>query len=170
MMYMHHMTQYPDAPSDLEPLQPGALIEVCLCHHSRRAARAVTRAFDEAFQPLGLKASQFNILVAVGCRDGASATAIAAVLAMDRTTLSRNLRPLRDAGYLEVDEGAGRRAGRLALTPAGRTLLRQATGLWRAAQGRLTRNLGAGQAGVLIQSLEAATRAAHRTATRSSAG
>jgi len=151
MMYMHHMST---------TIRPQAIIEVCLCHHARRAARAITRGFDEALQPLGLKANQFNILAAIGAGETASATEVATVLAMDRTTLSRNLKPLRQAGYLASYGGAGRRPDTLALTTKGKTLLSEATSLWQQAQSQLTHRLGTAQAGQLLQSLEAATRCA----------
>ena len=79
---------------------------------------------------------------------------------MDRTTLSRNLKPLRQAGYLTTDGGAGRRPDVLVLTAAGRGALDKASVLWREAQGRLTERMGASQAGMLLQMLEAAARAA----------
>lgn len=161
MMYMHHMAATrPPTADDPPPLNPQAIVEVCICHHARRVARAVTRVFDEALQPLALRASQFNILAAVGAREFGAVTTIAALLAMDRTTLSRNLKPLKEAGYITAEGGAGRRPGELALTPEGVVLLTQATALWRTAQGQLTRRLGASQASLLLQALEAATRAA----------
>ena len=140
-------------------IAPQAIVEVCLCHHVRRTARAITRIFDGALQPLSLKASQFNILAAIGARGSGTATNIARLLAMDRTTLSRNLKPLRDAGYLTSYGGAGRRPDTLELTGAGRTLLTHATAHWQEAQSLLTQRLGAGQAGILLQTLEAAVKA-----------
>jgi len=165
-MYIHHMNTNAPIPAaeTSRALSMQAVVEVCFCHHVRRSARAITRVFDDAFRPISLKASQFNILAAVGAKERVTATAIASILVMDRTTLSRNLRPLRDAGYLAVDEGAGRRAAHLALTPRGQTVLSQAMLLWRGAQSELTRHLGAGQAGALIQALEAAARAVEKSA------
>jgi DNA-binding MarR family transcriptional regulator len=80
---------------------------------------------------------------------------------MDRTTLSRNLKPLRAAGYLTTEGGAGRRPSTVALTEAGQDLLAQASPLWQEAQGQLTARLGAGQSGLLLQALEAMTTAAN---------
>lgn len=164
MMYMHHMVQNPTLSGDSEPLQPpfqpGALIEVCLCHHTRRAARAVTRSFDDALLPTGLKASQFNILAVIAARDPTSAGEVARLLAMDRTTLSRNLRPLKEKGYVTAGGGSGRRPDTLSLTREGSVLLARASVLWCTAQGQLTQRLGLNQASVLLQALEAATRAA----------
>ncbi len=166
MMYMHHMRDEYDRPgpnsrdSLAQTIAPQAIVEVCFCHHVRKTARAITRIFDEALLPSGLKASQFNILAAVAARDLTSANEISRLLAMDRTTLSRNLKPLRKAGYLTTHGGAGRRPDVLALTVAGRTALTKATELWRQAQSLLTERLGAGQAGQLLQMLEAGAKAA----------
>ena len=140
-------------------IAPRAIVEVCLCHHARRAARAITRIFDDALQPVNLKASQFNILAMIAAHETASAAEISRLLAMDRTTLSRNLKPLRDAGYLTAQGGAGRRPDVLALTSAGRTLLGQATACWQQAQGHLTQRLGTGHAGLLLQTLEGVVKA-----------
>lgn len=151
------MVSIPDTGS--RQIAPQAIVEVCLCHHVRRTARTITRIFDEALQPLSLKASQFNILAAIGAREAGTATEIAHLLAMDRTTLSRNLKPLRDGGYLTSYGGAGRRPDTLELTGAGRTLLTQATVNWQEAQSLLAQRLGASQAGILLQGLEAAVKA-----------
>ena len=166
MMYIHHMARDlarsgrtpPTTPA--QTTAPQAIVEVCLCHHTRRAARAISRVFDEALHLSGLKASQFNILAAIAARELTSAAEIARLLAMDRTTLSRNLMPLRKAGYLSTGGGAGRRPDRLELTGAGRTVLARAVELWRGAQSQLTERMGAGQAGQLLRALEAATKAA----------
>lgn len=135
-------------------IAPQALVEVCFCHHARRTARAITRIFDEALQPVGLKASQFNILAMVAAHDGASTAEISRFLALDRTTLSRNLKPLQNAGYLTAQGGAGRRPDTLALTAAGKILFDQAAAHWQTAQSGLTQRLGTGQAGLLLQTLE----------------
>jgi len=147
-------------PTDPAPLPPQAIVEVCLCHHARKAARVISRIFDEALQPVGLKASQFNILTTIAAQDQTSAGAVARTLALDPTTLSRNLKPLRAAGFVAGEDGAGRRAGVLTLTADGYDVLAQATGLWRQAQSRVTADLGAGQASQLLQSLEAVAKLA----------
>jgi DNA-binding MarR family transcriptional regulator len=116
----------------------------------------VTRIFDAALQPVGLKASQFNILAMVAAHDGASTAEISRLLALDRTTLSRNLKPLQSAGYLTAQGGAGRRPDTLALTVAGRAMFDQAAVHWQTAQSSITQRLGAGQAGLLLQTLESA--------------
>ena len=162
-MYMHHMK--PSAIFNAEsapPLNPEAIIQVCLCHHVRRAGRAISRVFDEALAPVGLKASQFNILAVIGARESCSATEASRLLAMDRTTLSRNLKPLREGGFVTAEGGAGRRPDALVLTGAGHAILTSAGMLWRQAQSALTARLGTGPASTLLHGLEAAARAAEQ--------
>ena len=137
----------------LPAILPAGIIEVCLCHHIRRTARAVTRRFDSAFLPLGIKSSQYNILVAIAALAPVVTSDVAEALAMDRTTLSRNLGPLRRAGYLDTIAGGGRRPETLALSAAGRVLLRKASTLWQQTQRDLTQELGAAQAGLLLEML-----------------
>jgi DNA-binding MarR family transcriptional regulator len=132
-----------DAPS----VPAAAITEVCLCHHLRRSARAISRIYDRAFQPFGIKASQFNVLAAIASLESAPLPKLAKMLAMERTTLLRNLRPLQKAGYLEGN-GAS-----LTLTGAGRVLLTEASAAWRKAQQAVTQRLGASRAGVLLQAL-----------------
>ena len=148
-----------DGPQAPSTTQAQAVVEVCLCHHARRTTRAVTRLFDEALQPSGLKAGQFNILAALAAMELTAAGEVARLLAMDRTTLSRNLKPLREAGYLTTTGGAGRRPDVLALTPAGRAVFGRALELWRQAQGLLTERLGPSRAGLLLQTLSEAAKA-----------
>jgi DNA-binding MarR family transcriptional regulator len=120
----------------------------------------VSRLFDEALAPTGLKSGQFNILCAVAAGDVTTAGQVAALLAMDRTTLSRNLKPLRAAGYVTSEGGAGRRPDTLTLTHAGRVVLDEGVSLWRTVQSSLAVRLGAGQSSLLLHSLETATKAA----------
>lgn len=151
-MYVHHMvTLYAPYPVHASP---QAIMEVCLCHHTRRAARAISRLFDEALTPIALKVSQFNILAAIGAHDSASTADISRLLALDRTTLSRNLKPLRKAGYVSSGGGAGRRPDTLVLTYAGRTILSEATPLWQQAQGQLTQLLGTSLSVAVLKTLE----------------
>ena len=107
----------------------------CLCLHAQRAARALARRFDEAFRPLGLTSGQFSILVALNRPEPPTMSAVAALLAMDRTTLTAALKPLDRAGYVSSSaDPTDRRARRLHLTPAGSALLGRAGPIWRQTQ------------------------------------
>jgi DNA-binding MarR family transcriptional regulator len=104
----------------------------CLCLHVQRAARMVARRFDEALRPLGLTNGQFSLLTSLNRAEPATMGAVAAVLAMDRTTLTAALKPLQRAGFVEVRiDLEDRRTRPLTLTPAGRALLASAVPVWK---------------------------------------
>ncbi len=118
----------------------------CPAIRVRQASRALTRVYDDALRPLGLQMSQFAVLIAIASfgEKGASISAIAAALVMDRTTLTRNLRPLERAGFVRVTRAQGDARSRLVLlTHRGERTLEQAYPLWESALGRVRRVLGA---------------------------
>ena len=103
----------------------------CLCLHVQRTARMVGRRFDDALRPLGLTNGQFSLLTSLNREEPATMGAVAAVLAMDRTTLTAALKPLQRAGFVEVQiDLEDRRTRLLTLTPAGRALLASAVPVW----------------------------------------
>ncbi|XOV83209.1 MAG: MarR family winged helix-turn-helix transcriptional regulator [bacterium] len=105
----------------------------CLCLHVQQAARALARRFDEALKPVGLTHGQYSLLISLN-RSPPTIGETAQLLAMDRTTLTANLKPLERRGLLtQLPDQADKRARRLHLTDAGRTLLNQAVPLWRTA-------------------------------------
>jgi DNA-binding MarR family transcriptional regulator len=115
----------------------------CLCLHLQQAARAVARRFDAAFRPLDLTSGQFSLLMALNRPEPANIGRVAAVLAMDRTTVTANLKPLVRRGLVEsIADAADRRSRRLALTPAGRALLATAVPVWEATHAAVERQLG----------------------------
>src|SRR5213079_2528430 len=91
----------------------GTTIEVrdtCLCLHLQRAARAVARRFDELMRPAGLTSGQFSLLMSLNRPEPPTMRAVAELLAMDRTTLTANLKPLaRLAGGSCRDRAGPRR-------------------------------------------------------------
>src|SRR5262245_36561896 len=118
------------------------LLETCLCHRARMAARTITRAYDDALRPSGLRATQLAVLAAVGARGALSIKSLADDMGMDRTTLTRNLRPLEQQGLVRLAPEARYRSRVLTLTPSGRTALHDAMPLWEAAQRAMRRRLG----------------------------
>ena len=112
----------------------------CLCLHLQRAARAVARRFDAALRPLELTNGQFSLLMSLNRPEAPSIGSVAALLAMDRTTLTANLKPLERRGLVEVTvDAADRRGRRLNLTSAGRALLVRVVPVWRRTHAALER-------------------------------
>jgi DNA-binding MarR family transcriptional regulator len=125
------------APSFAVTLQ---VRDTCLCLHLQRAARAVVRRFDRALRPVGLTSGQFSLLMALSRPEAPTLGSIAALLAIDRTTLTANLKPLARRGLARVTpDPADKRSRRLALTPEGRALLVAAVPVWRRTHDALER-------------------------------
>jgi DNA-binding MarR family transcriptional regulator len=106
--------------------------DACLCLHVQRAARALARRFDEALRMLDLSSGQFSLLMSLNRPEPPTIGSVADLLAMDRTTLTANLKPLQRRGLVKVAvDKEDRRSRRLAITPAGRALLRKAYPIWK---------------------------------------
>ena len=133
----------------------------CTCFNLRKAARAVTRMYDEALKPSGLRATQFTLLCMIETRGPTGMTELAKALVMDRTTLTRNLKPLMDRGLLEVIDGDDRRQHPIALTSRGREVLARALPLWRKVQARTAKGFGRARWASLLGDLDVAVRLAH---------
>jgi len=118
------------------------IAESCACHKVRMAARAVTRAYDDALRPVGLRATQLAVLVAIAVEGAMSITALAKFMIMDRSTLTRNLRPLEGEGLVAVGLEGWRRSRTIEVTEKGRLRLAEALPLWKQAQETLRRKLG----------------------------
>ena len=131
------------------------VVESCMCHKVRMAARAVTRAYDAALRPVGLRATQFAVLVAVATEGALSITALAESMGMDRSTLTRNVRPLAKDGLLTVGREGWHRSRTIEITERGRARVREALPLWERAQATLQRQLGEPQWTGVNQSLAA---------------
>ena len=114
----------------------------CADFNLRRASRLVTQAFDQALRPIGLKITQFSLLVAAYLNEHLILHKLARVMGMDRTTLSRNLAILEKKDLVTLERGEDRREVNVRLTPKGLATLQAATPLWRQTQERITTNLG----------------------------
>ncbi len=115
----------------------------CVGVRVRKLNRLVTRLYDEAFAPLGVKVSQLNVLVATGVAGVIRPSQLCQALALDESTVSRNVDRLRSRGWVETFPDADdARVQPIRLTDAGRELLRQALPLWKLAQKRAEELLG----------------------------
>jgi DNA-binding MarR family transcriptional regulator len=130
--------------------------DTCLCLHLQRAARAVARRFDDALRPAGLTSGQFSLMMSLNRAEPPTLGQIADALAMDRTTLTANLKPLARRGLVRITvDREDRRSRRLALTPKGRTALSAAIPLWRGTQDEIDRLVRATSADRLRVALKA---------------
>jgi DNA-binding MarR family transcriptional regulator len=106
--------------------------DTCLCLHAQRAARALARRFDDALRPYALTNGQFSLLVSLNRPAPPRIGNVALLLAMDRTTLTANLKPLERRGLVAVIvDPEDRRSRLLKITEAGRDLLLAALPVWR---------------------------------------
>jgi DNA-binding MarR family transcriptional regulator len=110
----------------------------CLCFATQRAARTLARRFDEALRPVGLTSGQFSLLMSLNQPESPTVGAVAALLGMDRTTLTANLKPLEREGLVEsAVDPADRRGRLLVLTASGRKKLKAALPIWTRAHAEI---------------------------------
>jgi DNA-binding MarR family transcriptional regulator len=114
----------------------------CLCLASRRAARVITRRFDAALRPYGIKATQFTLLAVLALKGPLSIGALADLIGAERTTLTRNLAVAGEQSLVRIGSGADARARIASITARGRQTLRRAFPAWRKTQNELTNAIG----------------------------
>jgi len=133
----------------------------CVCTSLRMASRVVARRYDRALAPAGLSAASYSILARLDAEGAMALGELAARLALERTTLSRELRPLVDVGLARIAGDPGDRRRRMAeLTPAGARAVARARPLWAAAQDELAAEFGGERADALRAELHALVGAA----------
>ena len=113
----------------------------CTCFRLRRAARRLSQIYDSYLAPAGLSLNAYSILRRAP--QPRLLGDLADVLGMDRTTLTRNLKPLLQAGWLEQRRGDDARQRLIVITPAGKACLRRARPLWQRAQRDVEASFGA---------------------------
>jgi len=120
----------------------------CPAIRSRRMSRLLTRMFDAELRELGIQTSQLSVLVAVAMHGAAGARigSLAEHLVMDRTTVTRSIRPLEKAGLIRVSPARDdARARVVTLTRAGERQIEAAYPLWEKAHHVARQQLGAGR-------------------------
>ncbi len=121
------------------------MARTCLGLRSRAVSRTITKLFDDELRAHGLRATQFVLVGAIQNLGPLTAAELSDCLAMGRSTLSRNLRPLVEAGWVEYRKGAGR-AQSICICDAGRRLLIDAAEAWQRGQDKSQALLGEGAA------------------------
>lgn len=114
----------------------------CVCTCLRRAARAVTQLYDEAFRPTGYRATQVGILSTLAGLGPVTLSELADEAVTDRTTLTRNLRLLEKKGLVCLECGSDRRERRVCMTQRGSQVLRAAGPVWTRVQEKVIRRIG----------------------------
>ncbi|GAB4070964.1 winged helix-turn-helix transcriptional regulator [Ancylobacter sonchi] len=139
-------------------ISPALIQEVgqaCLCRRVQRASRSVGKRFDDAFRAVGINNWQFTMLMSLATPEPRTVNQIAAELGMDRTTTTKNLRPLERRGLIEIRPDAkDGRVRRVLLTEAGDRLLAEALVQWRGVNERLAASLTGEQLQALRGALE----------------
>ena len=114
----------------------------CASFNFRRAARAVTKLYDEALQPSGIRSTQFAILTSVRKAQPVSIGQLGQTLVIDPTTLTRSLRLLQKEGFLAVSKRAEKRQRFVSVTSKGEEALARAIPVWRGIQARFVNTIG----------------------------
>lgn len=130
--------------------------DTCLCLQVQRAARALARRFDAALRPIGLTNGQFSLMMSLNRPEPPGMEAVASLLAMDRTTLTAALKPLRRRGLVKIMANPSDGRGRLMrLTPKGRRLLARAVPVWKSTHAAVEALLCDGESDRLRKNLRA---------------
>ena len=118
------------------------ILATCTCANLRKATRVVTQIYDAALQSTGLRTTQFTLLATLSRLEHAPLSRLADALVMDRTTLTRNLKPLVDKGLIRSDQEKDQRVRMISLTTEGKKTFENAVPQWRKAQTQMIDGLG----------------------------
>ncbi|GAB4144918.1 MAG: oxidation-sensing regulator MosR [Cyanobacteria bacterium J069] len=147
---------HPGTATELLP-ELGQVVNSCACFNLRKAARVITQHYDEILKPSGLLITQFTILVAIALVGSGTISELAERLVMDRTTLTRNLKPMMREGWVEAQPGQDQRTRVISLTAQGEAALAIALPLWQQAQQNVEDGLGEQRWNTLLSHLEETT-------------
>jgi DNA-binding MarR family transcriptional regulator len=129
---------------------------MCACNQLRRATRGVTQLYESALAPSGLKVTQLPILVGLGHVGDLSVSTLADALALDRTTLTRNLKVLEARGLVRTSESSDdARVRMVALTLEGAEVLSSALLRWEEMQHVVEERFGRDRLTALYRELDA---------------
>lgn len=128
----------------------------CICNNLRRAARLVTNYYDKLLEPAGLRVSQATVLVVLYLSGELTINEMAEQLELDRTTLTRNLKPLAQKGLLTIASGSDQRTRVVALTRTGEAALLKVLPLWEQTQAYMVEGIGEANASLLLKQLSQA--------------
>jgi DNA-binding MarR family transcriptional regulator len=124
-------------------LQQGkSSADICTCSELRKAARAITLLYDNAFKSSGLLSTQFGVLQVLCDVDSIQITDLAGKLGMDRTTLTRNLSVLERDGFIKISQGKDHRTRIVTATQKGQVAVSKTILVWSEIQCKVKQKLG----------------------------
>lgn len=135
----------------------------CTCANLRKATRIVTQIYDAALKPTGLRTTQFTLLTTVQKMGELPMNHLAEALGMERTTLTRNIKPLVNRGLIEIEHETDRRIRRVRLSEEGDKILKEAHASWEIAQTTIVQSLGTERWSVLSETLGILVNAVQKT-------
>ena len=124
------------------------------CFNLRKVTRAVTQFYDRQLEPADIRSTQFNLLLTLSASLGKTLTEMAEGLVMDRTTLTRNLKPLEKAALITTTKLFDKRTKSYILTEKGRLAIEKGVPLWQKAQQQMTNQLGEERYKRLLEELQ----------------
>jgi DNA-binding MarR family transcriptional regulator len=143
-------------PSPTEYERIARLGSTCMCNNLRRTARLVTNYYDKLLEPAGLRVSQATVLVVLYLSGELTINEMAEQLELDRTTMTRNLKPLAQQGLLSIAPGSDQRTRVVGLTPKGQAALLKVLPLWEQTQAYMVEGIGEANASLLLKQLSQA--------------
>ncbi len=135
---------------------------LCTCATIRKAARIVTQMYEAAIQETDLKVGQVTMLAVLSNEGDMPLTSLADALVMDRTTLTRNLKPMVRDGFISVATEEDQRVRMVGLTDKGKQKIKQAYPLWAGVQSKLVDGFGAKRWSGLVADLNAVVEVARK--------
>lgn len=151
-MYIHIVMDELKAISD-------TMIEACACLNLRKANRALTRFYDRLLSPSGIRSTQLPILTALASAGPVTLAQLAKLILVDQSTLTRNLKSLKERHLIRVQPGMDKRVREVSLTKQGKEIIRQVHPLWEEAQTRITEEIGTSGLEQLLEVSAAAIKA-----------
>ncbi|HEX9318165.1 MAG TPA: MarR family winged helix-turn-helix transcriptional regulator [Nitrososphaeraceae archaeon] len=134
-------------------MKQGMSAEACTCGELRKAARAITLLYDNAFKSSGLLSTQLGVLDAICNADSIKISDFAEKQGMDRTTLTRNLAVLERQGFIKISSGKDQRTRIVTTTQKGRNAVANAIPLWNDVQRTVKQQMGENSWRELMQNL-----------------
>ena len=125
----------------------------CTCFNLRKASRIVTQYFDDSMRSIGLRGTQFTLLVNAFAYSPITVTRMSEIMIIDRTTLGRNLLPMEKSGLIKVESGDDRRTRIVEITDAGKRKLTEAYPLWKETQEDIKQKMGLENWGSMISNI-----------------